>query len=165
MIIAGIDPGLKGAIAFHYPRAERTIALPLPVSGGEIDGNTFAQLLKEYQPDLVVVEKVASMPGQGVSSTFTFGKGYGVLLGVLSGLGISTELVTPQAWKKAVLAGSTKDKDVAIAYCRRVYPSVSLVLPGCRKPHDGIADSLCIMTYGVRKFMVRQHDDTEIKAS
>jgi hypothetical protein len=43
-------------------------------------------------------------------------------------------------------------KDAAIAYCRRAFPDVPLVMPRCRNPHDGIADSLCILQYGLRSF-------------
>ncbi len=71
------------------------------------------------------------MPGQGVSSTFKFGQGYGSILGIAAALSIPTELVTPQAWKKVVLAGTAKDKDAAVGYCRRAFPNVSL-LPGPR---------------------------------
>ena len=60
------------------------------------------------------------------------------------------------AWKKTVLAGTAKDKDAAIEYCRRAFPQVSL-LPGprCRKPHDGMADALCLLEYG-RRVLVGQ---------
>jgi crossover junction endodeoxyribonuclease RuvC len=86
------------------------------------------------------------------------------------------ELVTPQAWKKVVLPGlipakaklppdataaqkkaasaanKKAGKDAAIGWCRRAYPSVSLIPEGCRVPHDGIADSLCIAEYARLKF-------------
>jgi hypothetical protein len=87
-----------------------------------------------------------------LASTFTFGCGYGQLQGLLAGMGVPFELVTPQSWKKLVLAGTPKDKDAAIAYCRRTFPDVPLVMPRCRNPHDGIADSLCLLQYGLRQF-------------
>ncbi|AFY60102.1 holliday junction resolvasome, endonuclease subunit [Synechococcus sp. PCC 6312] len=131
-------------------------AKPLPIGGKDLDLATLADWLKSASPGLLVIEKVHSMPGQGVSSTFKFGQGYGAILGIAAALSIPTELVTPQAWKKTVLAGTAKDKDAAIDYCRRMFPQVSL-LPGprCRKPHDGLADSLCILEYG-RRVLVGQ---------
>jgi crossover junction endodeoxyribonuclease RuvC len=148
--IIAIDPGIKGAIAI---RCEGKIsAMPMPIAGKHLDAASIVQLLNQVKPAMAVMEKVTAMPGQGVTSTFTFGMGYGLLQGILAGLGVPVELVTPQAWKKEVLAGSAKDKAAAIAYCRRVYPGVALVLPRCRVPHDGIADALCILTYGMRKF-------------
>jgi hypothetical protein len=47
-----------------------------------------------------IIEKVHSMPGQGVSSSFKFGQNYGFLKGILTALGISYEEVTPQSWMK-----------------------------------------------------------------
>ena len=120
----------------------------MPVAGKEIDGHTIAALLREWQPSVVYVEKVHSMPKQGVASTFKFGMGYGVIIGICDALGLPYRLVTPQAWKKQVLAGTTKDKDAAISFVRRAYPHVNLTPGAKRKPHDGMADALCIAEFG-----------------
>jgi crossover junction endodeoxyribonuclease RuvC len=150
MNIIAFDPGQKGGIAIHHQGT--TTAQPMPIAGKAIDLPAIAEIVRSNQPDLAVIEKVGSMPGQGVASTFTFGMGYGQIQGLLAGMGIPFELVTPQAWKKLVLAGTCKDKDAAIAYCRRAFPDVPLVMPRCRNPHDGIADSLCLLQYGLRSF-------------
>jgi crossover junction endodeoxyribonuclease RuvC len=150
MNIIAFDPGLKGAIAIH--QNGQTTAQPMPLAGKVLDLATLADIIRTSSPALAVIEKVGAMPGQGVSSTFTFGCGYGQIQGILAGLGIPMELVTPQAWKKVILAGTGKDKDAAIAYCRRAFPDVPLVLPRCRIPHDGIADALCLMQFGLRQF-------------
>jgi crossover junction endodeoxyribonuclease RuvC len=156
MNIISFDPGQKGGIAIHNQGI--TAAYPMPLAGKVLDLASITTIIKEASPEIAVIEKVGSMPGQGVSSTFTFGNGYGQLQGLLAGLGIPFELVTPQAWKKLVLAGTPKDKDAAIAYCRRVFPDVSLVMPRCRIPHDGIADALCLMQYGIRSFRGSKND-------
>jgi crossover junction endodeoxyribonuclease RuvC len=150
MNVIAFDPGQKGGLAIHHQGV--TTAQPMPMAGKAIDLPTIAALIRSHSPDIAVIEKVGSMPGQGVASTFTFGTGYGQLQGLLAGLGIPFELVTPQAWKKLVLAGTTKDKNAAIAYCRRAFPDVSLVMPRCRVPHDGVADSLCLLQYGLRTY-------------
>jgi crossover junction endodeoxyribonuclease RuvC len=150
MNIISFDPGKSGAIAIH--KDGTTTAQPMPIAGKEMDLPTLATIIRSASPDLAIIEKVHSMPGQGVSSTFSFGTGYGQLQGLLAGLGIPFELVTPQSWKKSVLAGTAKDKDAAISYCRRAFPDVPLVMPRCRNPHDGIADALCLMQYGLRQF-------------
>lgn len=49
-----------------------------------------------------VLEKVHSMPGQGVSSSFKFGVNYGNLQGLLMALGIPFEEVPPANWTKAM---------------------------------------------------------------
>jgi crossover junction endodeoxyribonuclease RuvC len=149
--IIALDAGLSGAIAIL---TNNTItAQPLPIAGKTLDLVALAQIIKATNPSIAIIEKVASMPGQGVASTFKFGQGYGALLGITAALGIPTELVTPQRWKGSILAGSAKDKDAAIAYCRRTFPNVQLVMPGCRKPHDGVADALCLLQFGIRAFL------------
>ncbi|ABW29234.1 RuvC family protein [Acaryochloris marina] len=149
--LIAIDPGLKGGIAFQNHQA--TIAKPLPTSGKDLDLVTLATWVEAAQPQLAIVEKVGAMPKQGVASTFKFGSGYGGLLGICAALQIPVELVTPQRWKRVVLAGTTKDKDAAIAYCRRAFPDIELIQPGCRKPHDGVADALCLLKFGIREFL------------
>jgi crossover junction endodeoxyribonuclease RuvC len=150
MNLIALDPGLSGAIAIL---TNNTItAQPLPIAGKSLDLAALTQIIRDAAPSLAVIEKVHSMPGQGVSSTFKFGQGYGALLGITAALGIPTELVTPQRWKGTVLAGTAKDKDAAIAHCRRIFPDNQLIMPGCRKPHDGLADALCLLQFGLREF-------------
>lgn len=149
--LIAIDPGLKGGIAFQKQQA--TTAKPLPTAGKDLDLVTLAAWIEAAQPQLAIIEKVGAMPKQGVSSTFKFGSGYGGLLGICAALQIPVELVTPQRWKRVVLAGTQKDKDAAIAYCRRAFPEVELIQPGSRKPHDGVADALCLLQFGIREFL------------
>lgn len=127
---------------------ETVRVFPMPLAGKEIDWYTVADILDSVSEATVYVEKVHAMPGQGVTSTFTFGKNFGGLLGAIAALSFPYRLVTPQAWKKVILAGTGKTKDDAIAYARRTYPDVPLILPRCRKPHEGICEALCIMEYG-----------------
>jgi len=147
------DPGFHGGIAYSESvKGGFTIsAIRMPTAGKEIDINEIAALIHRVKPVRAVIEKVGAMPGQGVVSMFRFGMGYGQLLGCLAACGVPTEMVTPQRWKGRVLAGTKKDKDAAIAYCRRVFPSISLIPPRCRSPHDGVADALCILEYGRRE--------------
>lgn len=148
-MIIGIDPGKAGAIGYITP-AGGADAVPMPVAGKEIDAQAISRLLFENQPSLVIIEKAQAMPGQGVTSMFNYGKGFGMILGVCEAMKIPYRLVTPQAWKKVILAGTAKDKDAAVNFVRRAYPSVNLT-PGRKvKPHDGMADAVCIAEYGAR---------------
>lgn len=176
--VIGIDPGLEGGVAIISPAG--CIVHNMPVVDGAVDAFTLAQLIRNYGPAaqmIVVLESVHSMPHQGVASAFTFGKGYGTLLGVCGALGVRTELVTPQAWKKVVLPGlipakvklppdatpaakkaakaahKKAGKDAAIGWCRRAYPLVSLIPEGCRVPHDGRADALCLAEFARLKYL------------
>ncbi len=147
MKILAIDPGKTGGIALLG--VPNPVADMMPLCGSDIDGKKIADMLRRIQPDLVILEKVHSMPKQGVASTFKFGESYGRIKGILEGLGIPYQLVTPQEWKKHVLKGTKKDKDAAIQHVRRKYPTINLIPPPKRTPQDGIADAVCIAEYGV----------------
>lgn len=148
-MIIGIDPGKAGAIAYLTPEGSAG-AVEMPVSGKELDAHAISRLIFEQNPSLVVIEKAQAMPGQGVTSMFNYGKGFGMILGVCEALNVPYRLVTPQKWKKVVLDGTAKDKDAAINFVRRAYPGVNLTPGRKRKPHDGMADAVCIAEYGAR---------------
>lgn len=149
----GIDPGQKGGIAFIYYDTVKAFAMPM--SGKEIDVGMIVHICENNITDtpLAVIEKVHSMPKQGVASSFKFGFNTGILHGVFRTLKIPLHLVTPQAWKKEILFGTAKDKDAAIDFCSRVYPDLNLLATERSKvPHSGIADALCIARYASIKF-------------
>jgi crossover junction endodeoxyribonuclease RuvC len=112
MVILGIDPGLTGACAvLDGQRANGIVEIvalyDLPTIGTgkqrEIDATALAHLIRAHTPyAFAAVEKVASRPGQGVSSTFKFGTSYGVIRGVIGTLEIPIRHVTPSKWKKTL---------------------------------------------------------------
>jgi len=149
-MIIGIDPGKTGGIAYISPTGSSG-AIPMPVMGKDINGHEIAAQLKAILPDVVFLEKAQAMSKngkQGVTGMFSYGKGFGIIIGACEALGIPYRLVTPQAWKKAVLAGTAKDKDAAIAFVRRAYPNIDLTPGRKRVPHDGMADAVCLAEYG-----------------
>jgi crossover junction endodeoxyribonuclease RuvC len=153
-IYFGIDPGAKGGIAAIWGD-KPTNAIPMPYGDGEYDVQAICKYL-DYDKDEVrcmcVMEKVHSMPKQGVASTFAFGKGFGILIGILGALEIPAMLVPPQAWKKVMLAGEDKsDKGSSIRVARRLFPGVSLKASSkCRTDHDGMAEALLLAEYARR---------------
>lgn len=148
----GIDPGQTSG-GFAQIHDGSVWASPFPLAGGFLDANKLASWWSHAKHDTIaIIEKAQAMPKQGVTSTFSYGVGYGKILGVLATLGIRTEFVRPTSWKKLVLADTTKDKAAAIYWCRCNFPLVSLIAEGCRVPHDGMADALCIAEYGRRTF-------------
>ena len=96
-----------------------------------------------------VVEHVNAMPGQGVTSCFSFGQNFGFILGLLRAFVIPFELVRPQKWKKEF--SCTSDKNTSIEVAQRLFPDVDLRrTPKCSKPHDGIAEALLMAEYARR---------------
>ena len=146
MVIVGIDPGQKGGVAWWDSNLSDYACFPMPATRLQLYNTLKA--LKNEGNIRAIVEGVHSMPKQGVASTFKFGKGYGEVLGILTALGAEIIEPTPQAWKKVVLAGTDKSKDAAIQVAENLYPDIELVPKGCRKPHDGMADAVCLMHYG-----------------
>lgn len=148
MNLLAVDPGLKGGIAVLS--AGIVTATPMPIAGKNLDLSAIADMVRIARPSWIIIEKVAARPGQGVTSMFNFGLGYGAVQGIAAALSVPVELVTPQRWKAHILHGTSKDKQAAIEFCRRAFPSVPLVQPRCKVPHDGIADALCLLEYGRR---------------
>lgn len=99
----------------------------------------------------VTMEAVHAMPGQGVTSMFHFGESYGMLQAMALINGWKLNLVTPQAWKKDILAGTPKDKTAAVQHVRAMYPALDLNV-GKKKViyHDGMADAVCLAEYGTK---------------
>jgi len=148
-VIIGIDPGINGAIAVIN---KNNIYL-YDIDGSLIDAiNT----LKEYaDADGVVIEKVASMPKQGVSSTFNFGCTYGHLRGACIALGIPIIAEpTPVVWKRKIFGAGIFGKDrsgqktAARDKARELYPSISGELK--RVKDSDRAEALLLAEFGRR---------------
>jgi crossover junction endodeoxyribonuclease RuvC len=160
MLYIGVDPGKTGALAM-IGNGKVIYTTVMMLMGKDIDWTEMAHWIKlrlrypdGIHPSVVAcIEKVHAMPGQGVTSMFNFGFVTGGIHGVLGALDIPRYLVTPQAWKKEILAGTPRDKEAAIDYVTRVYPGVSLLpTPRSTKPHSGIADAICIARYASLHF-------------
>lgn len=144
MTYIGIDPGKKGGFAILYDGG-RAIAKPW-------DEREFMSCMKDASEILCVacLEHVSAMPGQGVTSMFSFGQGFGFIQGVLCAYNIPFELVRPQKWKKEFSV--TGDKNSSIAVCKRLFPDVNLLpTERCRKEHDGMAEALLMAEYARRR--------------
>ena len=148
MIYVGVDPGKKGGYAViddtgarAYPWDDQRFIEDMRVTATRLDDAAIA-----------CVEKVGAHPGQGVTSMFTFGQGYGYILGVLAALGIGVQLVPPGTWKKGFsLIG--KDKAASVEVCKRLFPGVDLrPTEKCRKDSDGMAEALLLACYAQRHF-------------
>ena len=142
MVIAGVDVGSKGAIAFISNH--RAAVFNMPYVGDEVDVRLLDTVLREFAPTEIWVERVHAMPNQGVTSMFTFGRSYGMTLAVCR-LRCEVTLVSPQVWKKAT--GVTSDKKSALGLARQLFPDVDLHW----ESKDGRAEALLIAEYGRRK--------------
>lgn len=93
--------------------------------------------------NVVYIEHVNAMPGQGVTSMFNFGVSYGIIQGVAAALYLPFILVPPRSWKKrAGLLNSEKDRARAMA--QQFFPEADLA----RKKDVGRADAILIAMFG-----------------
>ncbi len=143
MIILGIDPGISGAYAFYSTLDGSIFADDIPVVDGNVDAVTFASELKTWQPDGVIIERVSSMPKQGVASTFKFGVAYGLVQGVVAALHIPVQFVTPGKWKRHF--NLSADKEESRGRALQLWPGRSELFK--RKKDHGRAEAALLAKY------------------
>jgi crossover junction endodeoxyribonuclease RuvC len=127
----GIDPGLSGAIAVYNRGAGKILAvydMPTVTVGRtkkirQVNEMELAKIISIADPQEAIIEEVHAMPQQGVSSTFRLGDAFGVIKGVLAGLGIPFKTVHPQTWKKAYGLGWNKGDSRQLA--SRTWPDMA----------------------------------------
>ena len=139
----GIDPGAKGALAILQDG--KTEVVPY-------DPEAYITSLGRLKSaeSMACVEKVGAMPGQGVTSMFSFGKNAGFIEGILQTYGIPYQLVPPQTWKKEFQLHNSKQDSVSV--CKRLFPNANLLpTEKCRKENDGMAEALLLALYAKRK--------------
>jgi crossover junction endodeoxyribonuclease RuvC len=158
--ILGIDPGLTGAIAAYHPGTENLIVEDVPTlrlpkgktTKAYVDlmalGRIIDCLVEGEPPPVVYIERVGSMPGQGIASSFDFGRTTGILQGVCAAHFLRIEQVTPQVWKKALKVPASKDG--ARARASQIFPRYASFW--ARAKDDGRAEAALIAFYGATVF-------------
>ena len=170
-IHVGIDPGKEGAIAFHQNGTWRVEDCPLVETKtvrrkNKKTGKITETVKKESSPLLmttlfqdalteagrsnpkfvVYIEKVGAMPGQGVTSMFSFGRNFGQWEGVIAALRCEVHYVTPRRWKKEMLADMPKGKESGRMRALQRFPYLASSLKF--KKNHGRAEALLIGEYG-----------------
>jgi len=136
----GVDPGMTGAIAI--------------IAGDFVEVSDFENMdalrllfgaMMGTHKCVALVEKVHSMPKQGVSTCFKFAKATGRAIGWIEALSIPFEEITPQKWQKIVFDSGTRtgdNKADSLAMARKLFPSMLGRLK--RKKDHNRADALLI---------------------
>lgn len=144
MLFLGIDPGKSGGMAIISSECDEVVAMPYAKY-------TVTQLADRLYSEALYIqaaalERVHSMPAQGVKSTFTFGENFGWWKGVLDTSGISYTLVTPQTWQKDLDCRTGGDKNVTKNKAKELFPGVKVT--------HAIADALLIAEWARRHHQV-----------
>lgn len=148
----GIDPGQTGGLARVLHNGDLDDVVPMPSVSGEVSGWQIGEIIQSWRSDspdrvVVVIEEVHAMPKQGVSSTFKFGKSYGIAIGAAQALGAPIHFVRPQEWKKTfTLVG--KHKDASRSKATELWPRKSE--HWTRKMDNGLTDAALIAEHARR---------------
>ena len=150
MKILGLDPGINGGIAkleCTVGKITKAVAIPMPGNQKELD---LAEIVKFIQgADHCFIERVWGFPGGSSISLCTTCLNYGKLLALIWTERISCDELSSRTWQAKILPkGCLDTKKASIAVCQEKFPEVSLTPGRKRKPHDGVADALCIALYG-----------------
>jgi len=154
--VLGADPGATGAIALLDTNTGELIVEDMPTiivkatsrkrASHEISESRLAEIIRGLSPDVAWIERVHSMPRQGVASSFSFGVSYGILRGVIGAIPLPLLFVTAVEWKKEFRL--THDKSQSRVLASRLYPSKASVFSRVR---DGDrAEAALIATFGAR---------------
>lgn len=180
MRIAGIDPGVEGAIAFADVTSDgfsRISVYDMPLTL-DIDKDYEAKnpkrqpdelqifdIFASEKPDMLVLEHVEGRPTDGAASSFRFGMGFGATRSAARiyfrsvGRPCSTHLVRPATWKPRLgLNGTGKAGSLDLA--RSLFPALRSDLN--LKKHDGRAEALLIIEYYRRVLMPAGSDGIDV---
>ena len=148
-LFLGIDPGASGGLAWISDVA----------CGCEKFAATERDILRQFDAaceyvNLIIaaIERVHSMPKQGVASSFKFGQSYGFLRGLLTAMEIPFEEVTPQTWQKSMGCLSKGDKNVTKQKAQQLFPELKIT--------HATADALLIAEYARRKYAMLRNEAT-----
>jgi hypothetical protein len=173
----GIDCGLNGGIGIITDK--RIFGVPMPTfwttlkSGKrrkEYNYLAIRQILEAHKSDFlkVTLEEQFPLPisrtntktgkevKQGAVSIFSTGFGYGMFIGMLCGMDVTTDTVHPKTWQKEFFKRDTSKttKEQALEAVRMLFPDTDLfATERSTKPNDGIVDAILIAEWGRRKAM------------
>ena len=159
MNIWGIDPGISGALCYYDTKEQGIEVFDMPtVTVGkrkEVNAYLLVDILLNGEwsktssstPNTyVILERVHAMPGQGVSSMFSFGQSFGIIQGVVAGLSMRIQTVTPHKWKRDLAVPKGKDGSRAMAISQ--FPNSSQRFS--RKKDDGRAEASLLALWGYK---------------
>jgi len=139
MDIIGIDPGWSGGIA--YIGKFGIIAKSFT---GQTEYDIWRMIIEHAHKDVVCyMEKVHSMPAQGVASSFKFGHNYGFVRACVMSTLTPIIDVSPMKWQSALGCLTKGNKNITKARAQQWFPKIKVT--------HGIADALLIAEYGRRE--------------
>ena len=153
--ILGVDPGLSGALAIIDPLANSIIDVTdTPVVPSGIGNRKMINVqeltfhLDRFSNDILfsVIEEVHSTPNDGPVGAFSFGKSFGIVIGIVGAFRIPIFFTPPSVWKNCMGLSTNKGDSRKLAGDK--YPKSRFLFE--RKKDDGRAESVLIADFGRR---------------
>lgn len=159
MLILGFDPGASGALAVLSGDGKCIRVLPFDLS---VYRDAIEQATWDKDGCFACIEDVHAMPGQGVTSMFSFGRNKGLIEGMLIQADIPYTLVAPAKWKRTFglifPKGTDKNtiKNASIAKAKELCKGISLKrTERCKTDSDGMAEAYLIAEHCRRDFLAK----------
>jgi crossover junction endodeoxyribonuclease RuvC len=96
---------------------------------------------------MAVLEQVQAVQQSGATAAFSFGRGFGIIEGVLGTLRLPCTLVRPQVWTRELGVGT--DKGAHRDAARRLWPASAAIFE--RVKDDGRADAALLAWWFARR--------------
>lgn len=153
-MIVSIDPGLTGGIA-NLSEEDGLWLEPMPRNESGIDAQELYRLVKEMKgAKAAYVESIYAVPSSGAHSMMVFGKTYGVVIGILTAVGIPIIEVRSQQWMKEIYKGCPENlvkKERSVWAFNKLFPGINANEPGKKRVHMGMLEAALIAEYGRRQ--------------
>ena len=142
MYYIGIDPGQSGGVGVLNATGDYMNSFKFKdITIADI-AEIFEYIVGLEGGTFAIIESVHSMPKQGVSSSFKFGRSYGNLEMALAAFKIPFDYVSPQRWQKYLQCQTKGNKNITKSLAQRLWP--------VQKITHAIADALLLAEYARR---------------
>jgi crossover junction endodeoxyribonuclease RuvC len=156
MIVLGVDIGLTGAVAVLDSESGALVAvwdMPALKAGAagrrEINAVLLFDLITHCGATQAFVELVSARPGEGVSSSFSFGRSRGVVEACLASRGIPCQMITPASWRRIIGIPPKASKDFSRSEAIKRWPAKADLFK--RKLDNGRSDAALIAIAGLMR--------------
>ena len=152
----GIDPGAKGFACIYEVATNKYEHFPL-FDGKRLNPKLLSRLdyIVTNHNVMAVIESVHALHGQGVSSSFSFGQNFGMVLGALEALDVPYSTAAPGRWQGTMWESCDKaptTKLTSYSCARRLLPNMDFRRSErCKTFDDNLVDATLICLYAQRK--------------
>lgn len=174
--VMGIDPGLNGGIVILDGlsivfKCKMPVRVKNKEGKKEVDFIEVFNIIQQYQPVKIILERASPRPLEGVVSAFTSGLNWGSVRSMAEmSVGASNlVLVSPRVWAVKIHTDSIdavpNPKERSLNEVKKLFPNESfLATLRSKKPHDGMIDACLIAHWwNLVKDFIKEEKTKEVK--